>query len=88
MPGRIAYQVIPFLSTLETVKTTQSSSAEGDKHKQSNWIKRRDQRDGPCITHPFTDFQRSGSTHHLEDEDEDDRGVKIITLAHGKQPWE
>ncbi|KAI4332523.1 hypothetical protein L6164_017424 [Bauhinia variegata] len=62
--------------TSETVKTSQSSPTEGDKHKQ---LDKEIREMVHAITHRVTDFQRSASTHHLEDED--DHGMKVITLA-------
>ncbi|CAJ1961962.1 unnamed protein product [Sphenostylis stenocarpa] len=51
-------------------------SAEADKHKHLD----RDIREMvSAITHRVTDFNKSGSTHHLEKEDEND--TRIITLA-------
>ncbi|KAJ1402182.1 hypothetical protein SESBI_28281 [Sesbania bispinosa] len=52
------------------------SSAEGEKHKQ---LDREIREMVSAITHRVTDFHKSGSTHHLENEDEND--VRIITLA-------
>ena len=60
----------------ESVKPSHSLSAEGDKHKQ---LDREIREMVSAITHRVTDFHKSGSTHHLENDDE--HGVRIITLA-------
>ncbi|KAK7245537.1 hypothetical protein RIF29_40383 [Crotalaria pallida] len=61
----------------ESVKPShQSPSGEGEMHKKLD----KEIRDMvSAITHRVTDFHKSGSTHHLENEDDHD--VRIITLA-------
>ncbi|CAJ1967705.1 unnamed protein product [Sphenostylis stenocarpa] len=58
------------------VQPSHSSSAEGEKHKQLN----KDIKDMvSAITHRVTDFHKSGSTHHLENDEE--HGLSMVTLA-------
>ncbi|KAJ7968742.1 Processive diacylglycerol beta-glucosyltransferase [Quillaja saponaria] len=59
----------------EPVKLNQSSSAEGEKHRQ---LDREIKVMVSAITNRLTDFHKLGSTHK---EDEDEHGVRIITLA-------
>ncbi|KAK2664452.1 hypothetical protein Ddye_003026 [Dipteronia dyeriana] len=63
----------------ETTKPTHLPNEGDQKHKHKQFG--RDLRDMVhAITDPITDLQKPGSSHHLEDED-DDHGVRIITLA-------
>lgn len=58
------------------VKPSHSSSPEGEKHKQLD----REIRDMvSAITHRVTNFHKSGSNHHLENDEE--HGVSMITLV-------
>ncbi|KAK7412471.1 hypothetical protein VNO78_03935 [Psophocarpus tetragonolobus] len=56
--------------------STKSPPADGDKHRH---LDREIREMVSAITHRVTDFQKSGSTHHSEKEDEHD--TRIITLA-------
>lgn len=58
------------------VQPTQSPSAAGEKHKQLN----KDIRDMvSAITHRVTDFNKSGSTHHMKNDGE--HGLSMVTLV-------
>ncbi|XP_027339477.1 uncharacterized protein LOC113853177 [Abrus precatorius] len=59
-----------------SAKSGQSPSNEGEKHKH---LDREIREMVSAITHRVTDFHKSDSTHHLENDDE--RDVRIITLA-------
>lgn len=61
----------------ESVKPTQASSAEREKHKQ---LEREIKDMVSSLTHRFSDIHKSGSTN-LQEEDQDDHGVRVITLA-------
>lgn len=62
----------------ESVKPSQDSSAPREQHKQLN----REIKDMvSAITHRFSDFPKSGSSNLQEDDQDDDHGVRIITLA-------
>ncbi|XP_057433504.1 uncharacterized protein LOC130726275 [Lotus japonicus] len=61
----------------ESTKSSPSPSGEGEKHKH---LDREIREMVSAITHRVTDFHKSGSTHHLENEDEHDH-VRIITLT-------
>jgi hypothetical protein len=60
----------------ESVKSSQSPPAEGEKHKN---LDREIREMVSAITHRVTDFHKPGSTHHLDNDDE--HGTRIITLA-------
>ncbi|KAK7328256.1 hypothetical protein VNO77_22359 [Canavalia gladiata] len=59
-----------------SAKSSQSPPNESEKHRH---LDREIREMVSAITHRVTDFHKSGSPHHLENEDEHD--VKIITLA-------
>ena len=62
----------------ESVKPAGSSSSEGEKHKHIN----REVRDMvSAITSRLTNIHKAGSGQGQEEGDDDDNGVKIITLA-------
>ncbi|KEH36635.1 hypothetical protein MtrunA17_Chr2g0284251 [Medicago truncatula] len=60
----------------ESVKSSQSPPAEGEKHKN---LDREIREMVSAITHRVTGFHKPGSSHHLDNEDE--QGTRIITLA-------
>lgn len=60
----------------ESVKSSQSPPAEGEKHKN---LDREIREMVSAITHHVTGFHKPGSSHHLDNEDE--QGTRIITLA-------
>ncbi|KAI5447700.1 hypothetical protein KIW84_015236 [Lathyrus oleraceus] len=60
----------------ESVKSSQSPPAEAEKHKN---LDREIREMVSAITGRVTNFHKPGSTHHLDNEDEN--GTRIITLA-------
>ncbi|XVF53227.1 hypothetical protein PTKIN_Ptkin05aG0083000 [Pterospermum kingtungense] len=64
---------------LETSKPEQSSTGEGDKHRQ---IDKEIKDMVSAITHRLSGIHKPGSSHHEDAADDDDEhGVRIITLA-------
>jgi len=68
--------VKPAMPSESPTRSSQSPHAQGDKHRSLDTEIRKMV---SAITHRVTDLNNSGSTHHLEKEDEND--TRIITLA-------